>query len=276
MAPAHEPLAPTTLAPHHQRLFALIIDYLVIITFLKLTELISLGAEWDLRPVSPTWFGVAPLWGVGLVGLLLAKDTLAGMSMGKWFTGIAVRRAEEPGSVPALARLLLRNVLLLLLPVEGVLVFTDGHGRRLGDRWAGTVVVALPRPAPPLRRLTVLAILFLGVLLASFLLTPWNMRRSAAYQEGYRLAAGDPALAAAVGVPAVVGTSPDFALNLTPEGGTARLVFDIEGPLGEGETEVVLNLDRSASRWERVSVRVLGEPPPSGPSDAPPRPLGDR
>lgn len=276
MAQAHVPAAPTTLAPHHQRLFALIIDYLVIITFLKLTELISLGAEWDLRPVSPTWFGVAPLWGVGLVGLLLAKDTLAGMSLGKWFTGIAVRRAEEPGSVPALARLLLRNAPLLLLPVEGVLVFTDGHCRRLGDRWAGTVVVALPRPAPPLRRLTVLAILFLGVLLASFLLAPWNMRRSAAYREGYRLAAGDPALAAAVGVPAVVGTSPDFALSLTQEGGTARLVFDIEGPLGEGETEVVLKLDRPASRWERVSVRVLGEPPPSGPSDAPPRPLGDR
>ena len=123
--------------------------------------------------------------------------------------------------------LALRNAPLLLLPVEGVLVFTDGHCRRLGDRWAGTVVVALPKPAPPLRRLTVWAILFLGILLASFVLTPWNMRRSAAYQEGYRLASGDSALAGAVGVPAMVGTSPDFALSLTQEGGTARLVFDI-------------------------------------------------
>lgn len=276
MASTPEAAAPTKLAPHHQRLFALIIDYLLIVTLLKLTELLTLGAEWDLRPVSPARFGASPLSAVGLVVLLLAKDTVAGMSLGKWFMGIAVRRAEEPGSVPALALLLLRNAPLLLLPVEGVLVFTDGHCRRLGDRWAGTVVVALPRTAPPLRRLLAVAILFLGVLLTSFLLTPWNMRRSAAYQEGYRLAAGDPALTAAVGVPAVVGTSPDFALNLTPEGGTARLVFDIEGPLGERETEVVLNLDRSASRWEPVSVRVLGEPPPSDPSDAPPRPPGDR
>ena len=276
MARAHEAVAPTALAPHHQRLFALIIDYLLIVTLLKLTELLTLGAEWDLRPVSRAWFGVSPLWAAGLVVVILAKDAVDGTSLGKWFTGIAVRRAEEPESVPALASLLLRNVPLLLLPVEGVLVFTDRHCRRLGDRWAGTVVVALAQPSPALRRWLVVAILFMGVLLASFLLTPWNMRRSAAYQEGYRLAAGHPGVAVAVGLPTAVGTSPDFALSLTPEGGTARLVFETEGPLGEGETEVVLKLDRSASRWEPVSVRVLNGAPPAGPSDAPPRPPGDR
>ena len=132
--------APLALAPHHLRLFALIIDYLLAIVVLNLAIKASLGTHWDLNPqtsLGDEWPG---LWFATAMLLLLAKDGLNGRSPGKWFMGIAVARANDPAAVPGLARLMLRNLTLAILPLEAVAVFVDRYYRRLGDRLAGTVV----------------------------------------------------------------------------------------------------------------------------------------
>ena len=144
---------PIKLAPLHLRLFALLLDYLFIVTALNLGDQLTLGDHWDLRAASASASMGYFYWAGGLVTLFLIKDGLGGRSLGKWATGIAVRRASHPETGAALRQLIVRNLALLLLPVEGYLVFADPQCRRLGDRWSGTVVIVPDRVAPLSRRL---------------------------------------------------------------------------------------------------------------------------
>lgn len=252
-----DPSPPTSLAPHHLRLFALIVDYMLIITLLKLIDQLVLGEHWDLLPVVEDAPPFSLWWVAGLALMVICKDIFHGRSVGKWLAGIAVAAPPELAHPPGLKRCLLRNLTLPLLPVEALVLFMDPHGRRLGDRLAGTVVV-VPAIVPNLmRRLTSMAILFLAVMLTSFLATPWNMRRSAAYQTAYREAARHPSVIQAVGEPARPDSSPQFSLTLEPRGGAAQLTFEVEGPRGLREVKVMLKLGQAPRRWAVESLRLL-------------------
>ena len=93
-APPDRPTdAPRALAPHHLRLFALLADYLVLVAGLKLLNQLTLPEHWDLKGAAG-WLADDPgLWAAALAALTLVKDGRGGRSLGKWLTGIAVRRA---------------------------------------------------------------------------------------------------------------------------------------------------------------------------------------
>ncbi len=253
--PSSPPSGPK-LAPHHLRLFALILDYLLVTTLLKLADQALLGEHWDLLPASADEPVAAPGWIAWLVFLLLAKDAAGGRSPGKWLGGIAVVRADDPTTRAPLHKCLLRNLTLPLLPLEGIVLFFDPYLRRLGDRLAGTVVVIPASPLPLRLRLMGMAVLVLAVLLASFLMAPWNMRRSAAYQTAYTIAANHPAVREAVGAPVRLDSAPTFQLDLKPEGSRATLIFQAEGPKGETGVRVRLRLGTAPRAWREEAVTV--------------------
>ncbi len=254
-------VAPLQLAPHHLRLFALLLDYIAIVAGVKLLEQVALGAHWDLRPEpSP-----APWW-LLMAALLILRD-LPGLSLGKWLLDLAIRRQDDPAQPAAAWQRLVRNLSLVLLPIDGVLLFRDPLLRRWGERWAGTVVV-LPEPArSPIQRALALGSLFLGFILAALLITPWNLRRSAAYQTAYPAAASAPALAQQLGAHPVLDTAPGLELNFP--GGSARVTFDAAAAHNSKQTarvQVDLRLVPASgtvpARWEVTTVQVL--PPESG------------
>lgn len=108
-------------------------------------------------------FGVIPVLGAILAGLLMAPYWLlrdvTSASPGKLLLGLRV--VSKDGKPPAKGKLVLRNLLLsigpgiLIIPLLGMFVgpvvgfivivletiFLLTQGERLGDRWAGTVVV---------------------------------------------------------------------------------------------------------------------------------------
>ncbi|MBI3993149.1 MAG: RDD family protein [Candidatus Lambdaproteobacteria bacterium] len=251
--PAVEPMA---LAPHHLRLFALIIDYLLAVSIIKIVEQAALGAEWDLRPVAADGSSLSLLWVASLAVLIVVKDGLGGRSLGKWFTGTAVRRLHALDTVPALWRLCLRNVTLAVLPLDGALMFVDPFCRRIGDRLAGTVVLAPPGAPPITRRLLLLSAFFMALLLASLVITPWNLRRSAAYRTAVELARQDARVQAAAGAALGFGRSPELQLALTPEGGEAVVRLAAQGAAGTAQVTVRLALDRARGRWRLLTLEI--------------------
>jgi uncharacterized RDD family membrane protein YckC len=266
-APTPHVPAPTALAPQHLRLFALIVDYLLLVVLLNLGKKLLLGPGWDLRP--PAAGTLSAAWLLGGAALLLLRDVPGGRSPGKWLTGIAVARADDPATLPTLGARLLRNLALLLLPVEAVLVFVDPYGRRLGDRLAGTVVVALARPAPVTRRLLGLAVLFLASTLAIFLLEFWNVRRSAAYPLALQAARADPRVQEALGAP-VTFSAPGLARS--HDGQRMQVHLEAEGSRGKGRVDVSLLRADDPPRWELERIAVQGPPPAAPPvQDAPQR-----
>jgi len=103
-----------------------------------------------------------------LPGFLLytAKDSIKGMSLGKWVMGIMVRDAENPDKVPSFGRLFLRNAFLTILPIELIILLSSGEKKRLGDKAAKAIVIRNPnKPARFLRVVALVGVLVGGVFL---------------------------------------------------------------------------------------------------------------
>jgi len=262
-SPASPPAAPPTDAPaalaaQHMRWFALIVDYLLVVVVLKMAEQVMLPARWDLTPHALE-SGNPWNW-VALVFLtLMLRDLPWGRGLGKYIVGITVVRADNPLQRPGVVALLIRNATLILLPLEGVLVFTHPFFRRLGDRLSGTVVVAPVRVAPALRRFLVLAIVFLASLLASFLLGRHNLFRTAAYQVAERAMRADPAVMRTVGDTPAPGSDANIAWPLEP-GLPATVSLMAEGALGEAKVEVLLMRIGTEAGWRVQEVRLVTPP----------------
>ena len=251
---------PASLAPPHLRLFALLCDYLFAIAGGKLLEQALLGRHWDLQPqvfsgqISHTLLGA-------MVAIVLCKDALWGISPGKWLMGIAVGQARQPATAPAFWRLVLRNGFLLLLPLEGVLLFLSAYYQRLGDRISDTVVV-LPAHRTPLgRRLVGLICLFLLFMLLSLLLPTWNIHRSAALENARAAALSDPGLRKLAGPEPRFEFSPGFQLNLDAQGGIATVTFTTStDSFPETRVTVTMRLEAGASAWKILTVAVAPVP----------------
>lgn len=250
--PSNPPASPAGLAPHHQRLFAMILDYLLVVVTLNIAQKFFLGADWDLNPPSAPWL---ILLAPGAV-LIAFKDIVGGVSPGRWCTGIAVALSSDPGSAPPWPRLVLRNLFLVLLPLEAVMVFFDPYYRRMGDRVTGTVVVAPRRVAPYTRRLLGLTILFMATTLIIFGLEYWNVRRSAAYRTALEAAAAHPKVIAAVGEAPSFGDSPGLTLLEDEQGPQAAVTLKAEGKGGAFQVKIVMRRNRGAGQWRVVKVTV--------------------
>ena len=247
------------LAPHHSRLFALIVDFILSLVALNAIQLLMQGDGWDLKG----GFQSAPpdMFWLGMWGLMSCRDLVGGASLGKRLLGIAATSAQNPDQPATLKGLWLRNALLILLPLEAVLVFTDPHMRRVGDKVGQTVVIAPPNPKLMARRLLLMAILFLGVLLLIMLTTLFHVRRSSAYGTAVVTALGYAPLWEAVG-----GAPPDDAeLESDPvegpifyEQGTRRvhLALAAEGPLGRQVLAIEMVLAHHPLRWEPETLTL--------------------
>jgi uncharacterized RDD family membrane protein YckC len=77
------------------------------------------------------------------IGLFIyfAKDSYKGISIGKWIMGTMVRANENLLNVPSFGRLLLRNIFLIIWPIEFVVMIMDENKRRLGDKFAKATVL---------------------------------------------------------------------------------------------------------------------------------------
>ena len=75
-----------------------------------------------------------------IVFLLMLKDIIIGKSIGKRWVKIMVRDYYNPTKVPSLWRLILRNITVLIWPVEYIFMLINREHRRMGDIIAGTDV----------------------------------------------------------------------------------------------------------------------------------------
>lgn len=249
-------LRPRALASPHARLGALLLDYLLALILVKLGGLVLLGAEWDLHP-----YAAAPmsgLWGwLGVLGLLALRDWPWGRSLGRWVSGISVVRTHALEQAASPKALLLRQTSLLLLPLDAWRVLYERYGRRLGDLWAGTLVVRSPQTSAVLRRLVALLCLFFAAMLLAFLLTRWNLQRSAVYRSAVRYAAAEAHLEERLGAPLRWGFTAQMQLigEIRPTQARVRLLA--RGPHDELPIELHLRLDAPRNAWMLVSLRVL-------------------
>lgn len=93
-----------------------------------------------------------------LFGILLTtvKDCVNGVSPGRWLLRLTVRNVGNHNEIPAIEKLMLRNVFTVIWPLE--LLFLLFGGRRIGDIAAETDVVLYPDKRSLTKRMAVTAI----------------------------------------------------------------------------------------------------------------------
>lgn len=249
-------LAPISLAPLHMRLFALIVDYLLAVTLIKVFDQALMGADWDLKPEPTSDVAATVVWVVALFALMVLKDSLGGRSLGKWIAGMAIRQLDDLEQTPRLWHLWGRNLSLIVFPLDGALIFFDAFYRRAGERLFGTVVLVPATVSPLSRRLLILSAFFMAFLLASLVLTPWNMRRSSAYKTAMNVAERHPSVTKITGESPEFGGAPELRLKMEAHGGEAVVLLTTEGKDGDTRITVRLSMAQNPRRWKLVSLEV--------------------
>lgn len=88
--------------------------------------------------------------------LFICKDCMNGVSVGRWFMGIAVRDSKNSSIIPNKKRLIGRNLFIIIWPIEFlVLVFGPRKRMRCGDIVTDTDVVVVRKKVALIKRITI-------------------------------------------------------------------------------------------------------------------------
>lgn len=236
-----------------KRLFAFLIDGSLALLLIKTITLWNEPRHWDLLVPQPLSTEAWLWYYTALFVLICSKDLLTGRSFGKFLLGIATRDLANIQASPSFPKRLLRNFPLLLFPLEGVVLLSNKHLRRLGDRWLGTVVVEQPGTVRPLMRFVLGNTAYLGFFFAAWFVHPHNLKKSAMYDRALADLKHDPELEQQVGR---WQDSEEFDLQMAPSGSAALTQFSMKVIGDKTEKIVTLQLRRvelPTPDWEVVS-----------------------
>lgn len=178
--------ANANLASLWKRMLAFLLDVFFVLCFFRFALFpVFIAKNWD---IFLNFQKTIVIPSISVIIFFLFKDSLGGVSIGKYFFSIGVRKIEKNTPKASFLLLLQRNIPLLLLPIEFFLLIFDKYGRRGGDRFAGTFVLFFRQELQknPIRWLSkrVVCFIFLIALTVAgyFLTAPLQVKKSYAYE----------------------------------------------------------------------------------------------
>lgn len=170
------------LSSRKRRIAAFIIDHFVL-TFLMMSVIFLMLGPTFMDQNSAGRMTTTMLI-VMVPGFLLyfAKDSIGGVSIGKWIMGIMVRDASNLNDVPSFARLFARNLFVIIWPVEFIALASDPGKKRLGDKALKTTVVKNPLKLKRLPRILTLIVVGITFFVFIFIFAGTAMKSSDAYK----------------------------------------------------------------------------------------------
>lgn len=126
-----------------KRIAAFIIDHVIFCVFSgMLFYIFSFITNVNLKTISfESLVNIVNRIIITILVIYIFKDCIGGRSIGKRIIGIAVREKADLNKVPNFAKLILRNLFILIWPVEFFVLILDKENCRLGDKLSKTLVV---------------------------------------------------------------------------------------------------------------------------------------
>ena len=237
-----------------RRIAAFAIDHFVMTFLMVSIVFIALGPNFmdenKMGKMTTTMLAVM------LPGFLLysAKDSIKGISVGKWIMGIMVRDENNQNEIPSFGRLLLRNLFIIIWPVEFIVLATNDQKKRLGDKVAKTVVLKNPNKPTKLPRFLVLIGVGVTFFVFVFFFVGSAMKNSDAYKIAISEIEKNEQIITETGGIKGYGMMPTGNVSISNGQGQAQLEIKILGNTKDVNVSVYLEKEPNG-QWKLIEMQ---------------------
>lgn len=242
------------IASRKRRIAAFLIDHFIMTFLIVLLGFLALGSNL-IEEENPGKF-IVNLFLIIIPGyfIYLSKDAFKGISIGRWTMGIMVRDEKDQSTIPSYGRLLLRNLPLLFLPVEFIILAASNEKKRLGDKIAKTVVVRNPNKPPRLPRLLTLIAVAITLFTGLFFIVGSTMKNSEAYKIAIAEIEKNEQIISETGGIKGYGIIPTGNINSSNGYGQAQLEIKVLG--NQKDVNVSVYLEKEANKdWKIIEIQ---------------------
>lgn len=234
-----------------RRIVAFLIDHFVM-TFLMVT-MVFIAHPNVMNEMSKMRTNMLPIMIFGFV-LYFAKDSIKGISIGKWIMEIMVRDENNQNKIPSFGHLFLRNLFIPIFPIEFIVLATNKQKKRLGDIVAKTVVVK--NPNKPAKFPRILALIGVGAIFLFFALLAGSsvIKNSDAYKIAVIEIEKNEQILTETGGIKGYGMIPAGSINITNGQGEAQLEIKVLGNKSNLNVRVYLKKEPNGE-WELVEIQ---------------------
>lgn len=189
---------------------------------------------------------------IGILGYLL-KDIFRGRSVGKVLFGLYVKDYQNKEDTPPLYKLILRNLLTFLWPIELIVMLVDKENRRLGDKIGKTQVIGYSGKV--IIRVVVVAILAFVLFVSSLFIGITQMiRNDSSYKTAVKYIENQEDIKSVTGKILGYGYFPSGSINISNGHGVAELSIKVKGE--KKDILVFVLLEKSVGlEWEIKDVK---------------------
>lgn len=164
---------------------------------------------------------------IGLAAYLL-KDLFGGRSIGKVLFGLYVREYENSENTPAVHKLILRNVLIFLWPVELIAMLVDKENRRIGDKIGKTQVIGYSKKV--IARVIIIAVFaFVLFVTCLFFGITQMIKNDDSYKAAVKYIESQNSITSITGNITGYGYFPNGSINISNGHGVAELIIEVKG-----------------------------------------------
>ncbi len=239
------------LSSRKRRIAAFMIDHFVMTLLMVSVVFLALGPNF----IEENEFDkmTAVMLAVMIPGFILyfAKDSVKGISMGKWITGIMVRDDKMIDEIPSFGRLFIRNLFIIIWPVEFIVLAASHEKKRLGDKIANTIVVKNPNKPAKLPRIIALGGMIVAFFIITIIFARTAMKSSAAYKVSINEIEQNQEILDKTGGIKGYGWMPAGSVNISNGMGSAQLEIKVEG--NEMDLNVSVYLTKQPDgEWEII------------------------
>jgi uncharacterized RDD family membrane protein YckC len=236
-----------------RRIAAFLIDHFAISFIMVGIILLSLGTDFMEENNFDSMKNVMlPIMIIGFIVYFL-KDSVNGTSFGKWIMGIMVRDNKNKNETPSIIRLFIRNIFIIIWPVEFLILATNKDKRRLGDQISKTIVVKKTVDKTTLPKVLTLAGLGITFFLFVFIFVGSVMKNSDAYKAAIIQIEKNEEILLETGGIKDYGMMPTGNINISDGNGQAQLDIKIIGNKTDLDVSVYLTKEPNGD-WMLIEL----------------------
>ncbi|PZO34887.1 MAG: RDD family protein [Flavobacteriaceae bacterium] len=235
-----------------RRFAAFIIDHFVLSFLIVSICFLAFGPDFIDKASTGKIISLPWIMSLGFL-LYLLKDSIKGISIGKWAMGIMVRDENNPNQIPSMGRLFLRNLPFIIWPVEFIVLAISDQKKRLGDKIAKTIVVKNPDKPGQLPR--ILMLIGVGIVFFIFFIVFIGsmMKNSDAYKTAITEIEKSEEIRIQTGGIKGYGIMPTGNISVSNNEGQAQLEIKVLG--NTNDMHVNVYLEKENGQWKVIEMQ---------------------